>query len=59
MSCSRTQTADIRMICATNKDLKAMVADGTFRDDLFYRINIFPSACPRCASVAKTFLRVR
>lgn len=31
---------DVRVICATNRDLKAMVDDGSFRDDLFYRINV-------------------
>ena len=39
---TRTQAANFRLITSTNKDLKAMVAAGTFRDDLFYRINIFP-----------------
>jgi DNA-binding NtrC family response regulator len=43
---TRTQTTNIRLIAATNKDLKAMVADGTFREDLFYRINIFPIQLP-------------
>ena len=43
---TRTQSTDIRMIAATNKDLKAMVAEGSFRDDLFYRINIFPIRVP-------------
>jgi DNA-binding NtrC family response regulator len=43
---TRAQGADIRLITATNKDLKAMVADGTFREDLFYRINIFPIPIP-------------
>jgi DNA-binding NtrC family response regulator len=43
---THTQSTDIRMIAATNKDLKAMVAEGTFRDDLFYRINIFPIRVP-------------
>lgn len=33
---------DIRIICATNRDLKKMVSEGGFRDDLFYRINVVP-----------------
>ncbi len=43
---TRTQSANIRLICATNKDLRSMVAEGSFRDDLFYRINIFPIRLP-------------
>jgi len=43
---TRTQGANFRLITATNKDLKAMVADGTFREDLFYRVNIFPIQVP-------------
>jgi transcriptional regulator with GAF, ATPase, and Fis domain len=43
---TRTQSANFRLITATNKDLKAMVAEGAFREDLFYRINIFPIAIP-------------
>jgi DNA-binding NtrC family response regulator len=43
---TRTQSVNIRLICATNKDLRAMVDAGTFRDDLFYRINIFPIRVP-------------
>jgi transcriptional regulator with GAF, ATPase, and Fis domain len=40
------QTANIRLLTATNKDLQAMVAEGTFRDDLYYRINVFPIRMP-------------
>ncbi|MGE5097823.1 MAG: sigma-54-dependent transcriptional regulator [Betaproteobacteria bacterium] len=43
---TRTKAANIRLVAATNKDLRAMVAEGTFRDDLFYRINIFPIEVP-------------
>jgi DNA-binding NtrC family response regulator len=43
---TRTQTANFRLIAATNKDLKAMIAQGTFRDDLYYRINVFPVESP-------------
>ena len=43
---TRSKTVNIRLITATNKDLEAMVADGSFRDDLYYRINIFPIEIP-------------
>jgi two-component system response regulator PilR (NtrC family) len=38
--------ADIRIITATNRDLSRLVADGRFREDLFYRINVIPIALP-------------
>jgi DNA-binding NtrC family response regulator len=39
-------SAEVRVVCATNRDLLAMAQDGKFREDLYYRINIFPIALP-------------
>ncbi len=38
--------ADIRILAATNRDLTKMVAEGSFREDLFYRINVIPMRVP-------------
>src|SRR5262249_59484242 len=37
---------DVRVIAATNRDLKAAIANGTIRPDLFYRLNVFPIEVP-------------
>ena len=56
--------ADVRLACATHRDLEAMVSDGTFREDLFYRLKGMvlrtPSLAERCDDVpvlATAFLR--
>jgi len=42
----RTEKVDLRVIAATNRDLRQMVADGTFQEDLFYRLNVIPIEIP-------------
>lgn len=56
--------ADFRLVCATHKDLDGMVAEGRFRQDLYYRINVFPVRVPALRErpediplLANTFLR--
>jgi DNA-binding NtrC family response regulator len=42
----RTERVDLRVIAATNRDLRQMVVDGKFQEDLFYRLNVIPIAIP-------------
>ena len=42
----RSERVDLRVIAATNRDVRQMVADGKFQEDLFYRLNVIPIALP-------------
>jgi DNA-binding NtrC family response regulator len=42
----RTQKVDVRVVAATNRDVRQMVADGRFQEDLFYRLNVIPIHIP-------------
>ena len=46
LGAERTQKVDVRVIAATNRDLRQLVAEGKFLEDLYYRLNVIPIAMP-------------
>lgn len=55
---TRLITVDVRVVAATNRDVAKMVAEGKFREDLFYRLNMFPVELPALRDRGTDVLRL-
>lgn len=56
---TRTVQVDVRLIAATNQDLKKLIVEGKFREDLFYRLNVISIVLPTLADARRTFMSCR
>lgn len=54
IGCSTPVKLDVRVIAATNANLKYRMQEGTFREDLYYRLSVFPVRCRPCGSGGRT-----
>jgi DNA-binding NtrC family response regulator len=46
IGCNKSVTVDVRIVAATNQNLQKMIGEGAFREDLYYRLNVFPIKIP-------------
>ena len=53
---TKALAVDVRILAATNKELKAEIASGRFREDLYYRLNVFPVILPRLSDRREAIL---
>jgi len=57
LGATQSSTIDVRVIAATHGDLAALISQGSFREDLFYRLNVIQVVLPPFATAARTFPR--
>ena len=53
---NKTIKCDVRIVAATHRNLDQMIDQDRFREDLYYRLNVFPIKCPACVNVKRIFL---
>lgn len=52
---TRPQSVDVRIIAATNQNLRDAINSGTFREDLYYRLNVIEFSCLLCVNGLRTY----